>query len=82
MGGRIGEGMPRMTNERLLMQSIPDRSPGHAFIANDVVGVRFLCQMGEIVRIFCMRSLRYWAMDVSRFGTCVRLLVAECWVAD
>ena len=30
--GRIDEGMPRMTNERLWEQSIPDRSPGHAFI--------------------------------------------------
>ena len=33
MGGRIGEGMPRMANERLPERSIPDRSPGHAFIA-------------------------------------------------
>ncbi len=32
VGGRIDEGMPRMTNERLREQSIPDRSPGHAFI--------------------------------------------------
>ena len=32
VGGRIDEGMPRMTNERLLERSIPDRSPGHAFI--------------------------------------------------
>ena len=28
-----GEGMPRMANERLPERSIPDRSPGHAFIA-------------------------------------------------
>ena len=33
LGGRIGEGMPRMANERLPERSIPDRSPGHAFIA-------------------------------------------------
>ncbi len=33
MGGRIGEGTPRMANERLLEQSIPDRSPGHTFVA-------------------------------------------------
>ncbi len=33
MGGRIGEGMPRMANERLPERSIPDRGPGHAFIA-------------------------------------------------
>ena len=33
MGGRRDEGMPRMTNERLPERSIPDRSPGHAFIA-------------------------------------------------
>ena len=33
MGGRIDEGMPRMANERLPERSIPDRSPGHAFIA-------------------------------------------------
>ena len=33
MGGRIGEGMPRMANKRLPERSIPDRSPGHAFIA-------------------------------------------------
>ena len=33
MGDRIDEGMPRMANERLPEQSIPDRSPGHAFIA-------------------------------------------------
>ena len=31
--GRNDEGMPRMTNERQLERSIPDRSPGHAFIA-------------------------------------------------
>ncbi len=31
--GRNDEGMPRMTNERLLERSIPDPSPGHAFIA-------------------------------------------------
>ena len=30
---RNDEGMPRMTNERLLERSIPDRSPGHAFTA-------------------------------------------------
>ena len=30
---RNDEGMPRMTNERLLERSIQDRSPGHAFIA-------------------------------------------------
>ena len=29
---RNDEGMPRMTNERLLERSIPDRSPGHAFV--------------------------------------------------
>ncbi len=28
-----GEGMPRMANERLPEGSIPDRSPGHAFVA-------------------------------------------------
>ena len=33
MWGRIDEGMPRMANERLPERSIPDRSPGHAFIA-------------------------------------------------
>ena len=33
MGGRIDEGMPRMANERPPERSIPDRSPGHAFIA-------------------------------------------------
>ena len=33
MGGRIGEGTPRMANERLPEQSIPDRSPGHTFVA-------------------------------------------------
>ena len=33
MRGRNDEWMPRMTNERLLERSIPDRSPGHAFIA-------------------------------------------------
>ena len=32
MGGRIDEGMPRMANERLPERSIPDRSPGHAFV--------------------------------------------------
>ena len=32
-GGRIDEGMPRMANERLPERSIPDRSPGHAFMA-------------------------------------------------
>ena len=31
--GRNDEGVPRMTNERLMEQSIPDRGPGHAFIA-------------------------------------------------
>ena len=30
---RNDEGMPRMANERLPERSIPDRSPGHAFIA-------------------------------------------------
>ena len=30
--GRVDEGMPRMVNERLPERSIPDRSPGHAFI--------------------------------------------------
>ena len=30
--GRNDEGMPRMTNERQLERSIPDRSPGHAFV--------------------------------------------------
>ena len=33
MGGRNDELMSRMTNERLLERSIPDRSPGHVFIA-------------------------------------------------
>ena len=33
MGGRNDQGMSRMTNERLPERSIPDRSPGHAFIA-------------------------------------------------
>ena len=33
MGGRIDEGMPQMANEWLPERSIPDRSPGHAFIA-------------------------------------------------
>ena len=33
LGGRIDEGMPRMANERLPEGSIPDRSPGHAFVA-------------------------------------------------
>ena len=33
MGGRNDEGMPRMANERLPERSIPDRSPGHAFVA-------------------------------------------------
>ncbi len=33
MWGRIDEGMPRMANERLPERSIPDRSPGHAFVA-------------------------------------------------
>ena len=32
MGGRIDEGMPRMANERLPEQSVPDRGPGHAFV--------------------------------------------------
>ena len=32
-GAGIDEGMPRMANERLPERSIPDRSPGHAFIA-------------------------------------------------
>ena len=31
--GRNDQGMSRMTNERLLERSIPDRSPGHAFVA-------------------------------------------------
>ena len=31
-GGRIDEGIPQMANERLPEQSIPDRSPGHAFV--------------------------------------------------
>ena len=31
--GRNDQGMSRMSNERLLERSIPDRSPGHAFIA-------------------------------------------------
>ena len=30
--GRSDEGMSRMTKERLLERSIPDRSPGHAFV--------------------------------------------------
>ena len=30
--GRNEEGMPRMTNERLLERAIPDRSPGLAFL--------------------------------------------------
>ncbi len=40
MGYRIGEGMPRLTDESLLERPIPDRSPGHAFIAmtNSVAG--------------------------------------------
>ena len=33
VGARINEGMPRMANERLLDRCIPDRGPGHAFIA-------------------------------------------------
>ena len=33
MGGRIGEGTPRMANERLPERSIPDRSPGRTFVA-------------------------------------------------
>ena len=33
VGGRNDEEMPRMANERLLERSVPDRSPGHAFIA-------------------------------------------------
>ena len=33
LGGRNDEGMPRMANEWLPERSIPDRSPGHAFIA-------------------------------------------------
>ncbi len=32
LGGRNDEGMPRMTGERLPERSIPDRSPGHAFV--------------------------------------------------
>ena len=39
MGGRIGEGMPRMANERLPERSIPDRSPGHAFVRMTRVGI-------------------------------------------
>ena len=31
--GRNDQGMPRVTNERLLERAIPDRSPGHALIA-------------------------------------------------
>ncbi len=30
--GRNDEGTPRLTDERLLEQSIPDRSPGNAFV--------------------------------------------------
>ena len=33
LGGRIDEGMPRMANGWLPERSIPDRSPGRAFIA-------------------------------------------------
>ena len=42
MGGRNGQVMPRIAIERLLEQSIPDRSPGHAFIviARHVLGRR------------------------------------------
>ena len=52
MGGRIGEGMPRMANERLPEQSIPDRSPGHAFIAmtNSVAGtIHFRTNRGYLL---------------------------------
>ena len=28
-----GEAMPRMANERLPQRSIPDRGPGHSFMA-------------------------------------------------
>ena len=38
--GRNDEGMPRMANERLPERSIPDRSPGHAFIAIAHAGCR------------------------------------------
>ena len=37
MRGRIDEGMPRMANERLPQRSIPDRSPGHAFMPQSVI---------------------------------------------
>ena len=40
MGGRIDDGMPRMANERPLDRSIPDRSPGDAFIAIAHSGLR------------------------------------------
>ena len=39
-GGRIDEGMPRMANERLPERSIPDRSPGHAFVPMTTCGLR------------------------------------------
>ena len=38
--GRSDQGMSRMINERLLEPSIPDRSPGHAFIAIAHAGCR------------------------------------------
>ncbi len=39
-GGRVDEGMPRMAIERLPERSMPDRSPGHAFIAIAHAGLR------------------------------------------
>ena len=39
-GGRIDEEMPRMANERLPERSIPDRSPGHAFVSMTTCGLR------------------------------------------
>ena len=38
--GRSDQEMSRMINERLLEPSIPDRSPGHAFIAIAHAGCR------------------------------------------
>ena len=44
--GRNDQGMSRMTNERLLERSIPDRSPGHAFMAMPIARLATLSPRG------------------------------------
>ncbi len=48
MGGRNDELMSRMTNERLLERSIPNRSPGHVFIAIGHAGWRRHTKVGKL----------------------------------